>query len=194
MRDEHAGRRWRLFVAAPVPPPAAEALWRQLEPMRRRHPHARWLPPEQLHATLVFVGPIDPTRAGVLSRAISAVSAGQPRFAVSTGAGDGRADNRRGGVAWLRLAEGSSAVRRLALSLDQAMATNTYHSPPPRPHVTVARRVAEALLADLRVHSAGVAADWIVDAVVLFRSRTLPTGAHYEAISAHPLTEGHASP
>ena len=46
----------RLFLALPLSDGAAEELWRSWEPLRFSSPAVRWIPPEQFHLTLEFLG------------------------------------------------------------------------------------------------------------------------------------------
>ena len=176
--------RWRLFVAAPLPQSAAAALWKALAGIRERHPEARWMPAEHYHATLVFLGSTHPARVAEIGAAIdrAAGAAGGP-FDVVTAEGSGRAGGRRGGVAWRRFDEGRNRMEDLASSVDREIGSGTYtSSAPPRPHVTVARRVDEALLADLRATARELRIPWCVERIVLFRSHTGPRGSTYEEL------------
>src|SRR5438034_4707351 len=105
---------WRTFVAAPVPDEAAARLWRALEPLRGRYPSARWAKLEQLHATLVFLGQTRAADVPRLEAALDASAANHAPFEVETIDAGGRADDRRGGVAWLRLDDPQHRLRDLA--------------------------------------------------------------------------------
>ncbi len=179
-----AGERWRLFVATALPGAAAAALWQSLARLRDRHPQARWLPPEQYHVTLVFLGSTDPARLAEIRRVIGEVAVSNARFAASTGSGGGRPDNRRGGVAWVRLAGGRHQLASIALALDRALGTRQYERQRPLPHVTVARRVTGGLIADLRAASTSFGVEWPVERISLFRSHTGPRGSVYEELAA----------
>jgi 2'-5' RNA ligase len=180
--------RWRLFVAAPLRPPAAGALWDSLAGLRAAHPEARWMPRDQYHATLVFLGSTEPRRVPEIGRAIGAVAAASERFAVLTGEGGGRAGGRRGGVAWLRLAGGREKLEELAWAVDREIGSGLFNpAAPPRPHVTVARRVDEALLADLRDTARDLRLPWRVERLVLYRSHTGPRGSAYEELTSAEL-------
>jgi RNA 2',3'-cyclic 3'-phosphodiesterase len=178
---------WRLFVAAPLPPAAADALWTALAEVRGRHADARWIPPDQLHLTLVFLGTTDaaevPRLTAQIDRATQPVSA----FTVSTGDGGGRPANHRSGVAWLRLAAGDRQVAALARAVDDALGSGAYAERQPMAHVTVARRVDRRLIDDLRAASSAIDVSWQVERVVLYRSHTGPAGARYEELASAGL-------
>lgn len=160
--------------------------------MRTRHPLVRWLPPNKLHLTLVFLGSTEPGRAGAISAACAEVAARHESFEVATGDGGGRAGGRRGGVAWLRLADGGHEVAHLSLDIDEAIGSHTFDAThAPRPHLTVARRVSEAALVDLGTVADAIRLTWKVDQVVLFRSHTDPGGSRYEKVASVDLTGVH---
>ncbi|HLB44977.1 MAG TPA: RNA 2',3'-cyclic phosphodiesterase [Candidatus Limnocylindrales bacterium] len=183
--------RWRLFVAAPLPEDAAAAAWQALAEVRQRHPEARWLAPEKLHLTLVFLGQTDAREVERIAAAIASVAANHERYPIATGEGGGRISDRRGGVAWLRLTDGARETAAIALELDQALATATYDAGrPPHPHLTLARGVDQAALDDLRSAAREFRLAWTADRLVLFRSHTDPHGSRYEELASTRLSGG----
>jgi 2'-5' RNA ligase len=149
------------------------------------------MPAEQYHATLAFLGSTDPGRVSDISAAIRVVAATCEPFDLVTGEGSGRAGGRRGGVAWLRLAGGRQQVEELARAVDREIGSGLYTAAnPPRPHVTVARRVDEALLDDLRAISPDLLVSWRVERIVLYRSHTGPRGSVYEELTSAQLRQG----
>jgi len=149
--------------------------------LRARHPAVRWLTPDKLHLTLVFLGPTDPASIEGLAAAVRSVADRHAAFDVSTGAAGGRINDGRGGVVWLRLTEGADRVTRLALELDGEIGSRTYDGQrQPRPHLTVARGATEDALRDLGAAAGDLRLGWMVNRIVLFRSHTELTGSRYE--------------
>lgn len=149
----------------------------------------RWLPPNKLHLTLVFIGASDAGRVPLLTQAISGVATRHAEFEVATGEAGGRVGGHRGGVSWLRFAHGGHEVAQLALDIDDAIGSRTYDARnAPRPHLTVARGVSERTLADLRESVMGVSITWTIDRISLFRSYTDPAGSRYEELAQARLT------
>jgi 2'-5' RNA ligase len=168
---------------------AAARVWEALAQVRTVHPLVRWLPINKLHLTLVFLGQTDASRVPLLAESVASVAARHECFDVATGDAGGRIGGRRGGVAWLRLAHGGHEVAQLSLDLDDALGSATYNDTvAPRPHLTVARHVTEACLADLRTVAAQVTLGWTVNQIVLFRSHTNPKGSIYEQLTSEPLS------
>lgn len=184
----------RLFLAGVVPDAVKQALHAQLEPVRAATRQARWLPPDTLHLTLVFLGsvpdasvlPLQAAFGGVCGRhhAVKLMFAGvetfgptrSPRVLATTLAGD---------------------VEEL-----QALVTDARHAAealvpleaerPFRPHLTVAR--ARSTHGDLllgRCRSAlarGLEGAFVLREVALMRSDTLPGGAVHSALARWTLS------
>jgi len=167
---------------------AVARVWEALAEVRAIHPQVRWLPPNKLHLTLVFLGPTDPGSVELISTAIAQVARSHRRFDVATGDAGGRLGGRGGGVAWLRLADGGQEVGQLSLELDDAIGSQTFDANrPPHPHLTVARAVSETAMHDLQAVVETVQLTWPVDRIVLFRSHTEPRGSRYEELTAASL-------
>jgi 2'-5' RNA ligase len=146
-----------------------------------------------LHLTLVFLGATDAGRLPQIESALATVATRHAPYTARTGEAGARIDDRpnarRGGVAWLRLADGGHETSRLALDVDAVLGGSEYdaiHSP--RPHVTVARNVHHAEFEALREVGRTLHVEWLSSRIALFRSYTSPTGSRYEAISIHQLT------
>ena len=140
----------RLFVALPVAPGARRAVGERVEAERRSLPPARWVRPENLHLTLVFLGELDPDRVGPLAAALAPAFAAHPPLRLRlAGAGcfpppsmDGWRKPAR--VAWIGVeAEGGEAgLRALQAGATAAAAAAVGHRPDERPwspHLTLAR-------------------------------------------------------
>jgi RNA 2',3'-cyclic 3'-phosphodiesterase len=186
--------RWRLFLAAPVPERAATQIWSALEPLVQSYPAARWAKRDQLHATLVFLGQTDAADVERLTDAMSQAANAHAPFEVMTDGAGGHVDDRRGGVAWLRLDDGQRDLRNLARDLDWRIGSNVYAVSRPRPHVTVARRIDEALLADLTELAKRVPVTCRIDRIGLYRSHSDPGGSRYESLAERLLTGDRSTP
>lgn len=156
--------------------------------LRARHPDARWLPPHKLHLTLVFLGQTDSRDVQRIAAVTAAVAERHRAYEVVTGDGGGRVHTQRGGVCWLRLAEGGRETSQLALDLDADLGSATYDAThPPHPHLTLARGIDRAALDDVRSTARGLTLRWVADRLVLFRSHTDPAGSVYEELAEFAL-------
>ena len=184
-------------MAAPLPADAAARTWSALAELRGRHPDARWLPPDKLHLTLVFLGQTHAGEVERISAAAAAVAGRHEPYAAATGEGGGRLSDHRGGVCWLRLASGGPETAAIALELDAQMGSATYDAArPPHPHLTLARGIDQATLDDVRAAARDLSLRWTADRLVVFRSYTDPKGSIYEQLASFPLgvSAGGAAP
>jgi 2'-5' RNA ligase len=171
-----------------MPAAAAEEATRAMAALRARHPDARWLPPHKLHLTLVFLGQTESRDVQRIAAVTAAVAERHRAYEVVTGHGGGRVHTERGGVCWLRLAEGGRETSQLALDLDAEIGSATYDAThPPHPHLTLARGIDRATLDDVRSTAKGLTLRWTADRLVLFRSYTDPHGSVYEELAAFDL-------
>ncbi|MBA2487907.1 MAG: RNA 2',3'-cyclic phosphodiesterase [Chloroflexi bacterium] len=175
--------RWRLFVALPLPPLVALALYEDLAAVRSRHREARWTALEALHVTLAFLGPVPAERVSALVVRLAAITRSHPGFELSLGSGGGRTRRDGDGVAWISVATGADQVIRLSRDVRSGLDLDARRGGRP-PHVTVARRASDPLiveLADARPREPTLT--WRADAVVLFRSHLEPRAARYETVT-----------
>jgi len=166
-----------------------------LAPYRDAHPTARWTTPDAFHLTLLFLGAVDPAQADRLAAVARDVATRGRPFAVRTGAAAGTLRDSEGGVAWLRLADGSHEVSLLSDALAErippaAIAGQRAPRRAPAAHLTVARKATQALIDDLAEERYGpVAAAWTADRIVLMRSHLGPERARYGTLAMTRLGE-----
>ena len=155
------------------------------------------MPVENLHQTLVFLGGVPQSDVARIVSPIEPIVDRTPPFEVSIGKGSGRPRREDDGVAWLTLDRGGADTSELARELHSALIpwlgptrggrrgrpVSTAH----RPHVTVARRASESLIAELGSLHPEPSIAWRADHVVLFRSHLGPPGARYVALHDLPL-------
>ncbi|WP_265571164.1 RNA 2',3'-cyclic phosphodiesterase [Sphingomicrobium nitratireducens] len=169
----------RLFVALPLPPALVDAL---LDAMDGDPEGLRWVPEEQLHCTLRFIGPVERPLANEIADALAGCVVPSPTIAVD---GVGIFDHRRHGALWARIVP-KAALQPLHAKLDR-MLVRLGLEPERRaflPHVTLARWSGGAI--DARGwaarHAGLTCAPVTVDRFTLFESRLGRHGPSYEAI------------
>jgi RNA 2',3'-cyclic 3'-phosphodiesterase len=167
----------RLFVALALP-----ALVRtQLAALAGGIPGARWVPPENYHLTLRFIGEIEAWRAEEVDAALGAIRA--PRFDLAL-AGIGHFE-KGGRIQSLHVtAERSEALARLQAKVETALQRSGLGPERRRfaPHVTLARTDrAETgkLVAFLQTHALFRAGPVPVEHFTLFSSHLGKEAAHY---------------
>ena len=82
---ERKGYPVRLFVAVPLEEGMRRELYRDLEPCRRDSPGIKWVRPEVMHITLVFLGEIQEGRLGELKRDLEGMDLSGGPFYITFG-------------------------------------------------------------------------------------------------------------
>ncbi len=174
----------RLFVAIRPPEEVRDLLVDAMDDS----PALRWVPEDNIHLTLRFVGEVERPAAEDLARELERLRS--PGFELRL-KGVGKFDQRNGGALWAGV-EPREPLGALAAKVERACQQagleperRAYH-----PHITLARwnrRNAEAVEAFLRRNGDLASALFAVDSFVLFESRLSRHGAHYEAVAEYPL-------
>ena len=178
----------RAFLAVVPPTPVLDALAERIEGLAPTEPPVRWLPRQQWHVTLQFLGAVDDAEA--LADAVGSVVAELRPFAARLAGGGAFPSAQRATVLWAgvedpaplaALAEAvGHAIARLGYSLDE----RAYH-----PHVTVARAPRPRSLSHL-VEGLGagpLGPRWTVEDLALVVSDTRPQGAVHTEWTRRPL-------
>lgn len=173
----------RLFLAIRPPQDIRDRLVDRMDDS----PVLRWIPDDNLHLTLRFVGEVERPVAEDLAAALA-----QVRFEPFdvTVRGVGQFDRRAGGAIWVGI-EPRTEIAALAASVDRAC-QRAGQEPEQRafhPHITVARyRRAESEAARdfVRRNTALEAGTFRVDEFRLYESRLSRHGALYDEVAAYP--------
>ena len=185
--DGLGSRSLRLFVAFDVSTDAADAVARAVEPWVTALPTARWVPRENWHVTVKFLGQTWPRLEGWIRERVRDVARRHgpaPTRLTAMGSFPGRGRAR---VLWAGMDDETGALRRIAAALDEALRREFRPETRPfSPHLTVARseppvRLPEGFVAPLPPVA------FTVDRVVLFRSHLRRPAPRYEPIEAFPL-------
>lgn len=174
----------RLFVAIRPPEQIRDLLIDAMDDA----PTLRWVPDDNLHLTLRFIGEVERPLASDLAAALVRVRCESFSLRI---AGVGRFDQRNGGAVWAGV-EPKAPVVTLASKVERACQSagleaerRAFH-----PHITLARygRSAKADVEPLLRRNAGLSSDpFSVNAFTLFESRLSRHGAHYEEVASFVL-------
>jgi 2'-5' RNA ligase len=187
----------RLFVALPVPEAVRREVRRRAAGLRERLPRARWVDPDLIHVTLLFLGEVEPGPAAALAAALGSACAPFPAMSLRlAGAGTFPA-GRPARVAWVGVAAPAPLTDLQAAVAAAARATlgETRETAPDqrpyRPHVTLARcpspwprGAAEKFVA---AFPGEIGPPFAATAVVLVESRLSPRGPSYRNLAELPL-------
>lgn len=130
----------RLFIAIELP----DEIKRQLEGMRTEIPGSRWVPLEQIHLTLAFLGDVDDATLGPLAGALSAIKA--PGFNLRFSGTGCFPDRRHPRVLWGGLEPEPLLISLASLVREAVLGCNIpLEERPFSPHITLARLKFHAL-------------------------------------------------
>jgi RNA 2',3'-cyclic 3'-phosphodiesterase len=184
----HDAKGSRLFVAFAVSDAALDEVVRAVEPWRARFPEARWVPRENMHVTLKFLGRTVPSLETWVRQQIGAVAAGYGPVATRlTGLGS-FPSRSRGRVLWMGIEDPEEAFTRLAGALDVALEGS--FAPETRAfsaHLTVARSDPPLKLDGRATGTPVEPVRFRVEEIVLFRSHLRRPAPRYEPIATFAL-------
>lgn len=186
----------RLFLGIDVGADARRALGEAIEKVRRRAPDAKWVPSENLHATLVFLGWIQDDRLEALRRAVEEVAARHCVARLRLAGGGSFGTKKRPRVLFAALEGEVQPLAEAQADLETSMEAFG-HRPekrPYHPHVTLARardpRGDGALAACVEPLGGVERLPVEVREIVLYESTLSRSGPRYEALQRAPLLGG----
>jgi RNA 2',3'-cyclic 3'-phosphodiesterase len=187
----------RLFVAVPIPEPAARSVAALVEgvratdgaaivgPVRRGGNDVRWVRLESLHVTLRFLGPTPDEQLAGVGEAVRNVAAGGQPFDVQLARAGAFPHPDRPRVLWIGVTDGATELSDLALALNSSLARQGWPVDERafRPHLTLARsdgvRAGPRLARRLMNAADGFSVTWRAEQMVLFESLTGGGPARY---------------
>ena len=174
----------RLFTAIEIP----EAVRLQLSLLQGGLPGARWMPRENMHLTLRFIGEVDEAVARDIDDLLAEIRA--PAFTLALN-GVGEFGRKEGRTLWAGVVSGD-ALQHLAAKIESALqrmglpAERRKYSP----HVTLARQKDVPLTGIqefLTTHALFQSPPFEVNQFALFSSRQSGKGSRYRVESVYPL-------
>jgi 2'-5' RNA ligase len=183
--------RLRLFVAVRVPEPHLRQIDTQIESFKRRFSEARWIPVENQHVTLKFLGSTPTERLDAVKKVLRVVAVSHAAARVSLTQVGAFPSAKRARVLWVGLADPSRVLVALASDVERGLEPLGYPAEERAftPHLTLARYRVPARLADVLPRLDHDLEPFTVDRLVLFRSRLLRSGARYEPLDEFWLRE-----
>lgn len=179
----------RLFLAATLPPGHLDSLEPAVASLKARLPRARWIPRQNWHITLSFLGQVPDAKLPGIIRAAERTAAEmqtiQSRL-MGLGAFPGK---HRARVLWVGVADVQKGLAQLAARLGEACGApdvRTYH-----PHLTLARFNVPASIEEVIGQAEPLELErscFQVDRVVLFRSDPGRQGSVYVALAEFGLS------
>jgi 2'-5' RNA ligase len=181
----------RLFVAIEIPETVKDAVEEVFAPWRERFPTARWVPRENLHVTLKFLGRTWPRLEDWVPAQVGAAAADVLPFAARLRGVGSFPSAKRGRALWAGFEE-TDLITDLATEIEAALVDEfPAEKRPFHPHLTVARSDPPLKLPVGYSGTELESDEWEVDRVVLFRSHLGRPAPRYEPLARFPLGAGH---
>jgi 2'-5' RNA ligase len=178
----------RLFVAVDISDEARARLTQAAGELRERVAAGRWVPPENWHVTMKFLGSTWPRLVEWVETTCAEVAAANESLETSLEGLGAFPHGRRARVLWAGLGDAEERLARIASALDAALVDEFKPEKRAfRPHLTIARfgpptSLGEAL-SELEVSSE----PFRIDRLVLYRSHLQRPVPRYESLREFPL-------
>jgi RNA 2',3'-cyclic 3'-phosphodiesterase len=200
MPGEQRPRNHRLFVALEPPDAVRRRLAAMAAELRRTAGRGadeiRWVPAENVHLTLQFLGAVPEERVPDVEEAVRAAAAAARPLSLEVRGAGGFPNARRPRVVWAGVDGDVAALAALVADLGRRLAPLGF-PPEGRPfsaHLTLGRaregRGAPGIGGALASAAASAGVPWRATEVVLFESHLSPKGPRYEAVLHAALAAG----
>ncbi|HVT61678.1 MAG TPA: RNA 2',3'-cyclic phosphodiesterase [Thermoanaerobaculia bacterium] len=183
----------RLFIAVEIPEAVRREVKRRMAGLRERLPRARWVDPEVMHLTLLFLGETAGGRLPELAARLRAAFASHPQLALRLAGGGTFPPGRPARVAWIGVAAPPAFAEVQAAAVRAAVET-IEHEPdkrPFQPHLTLARCPAPWPRGAAEKFAAAfpgeIGPPFMVARGVLMESKLSPRGPRYREVESLPL-------
>jgi 2'-5' RNA ligase len=187
--------RTRTFIGVGVGDgiPAAAATLQQT--LNRYGASVNWVPPDNMHVTLLFLGEVDDRDLPGVCRAVSRVAATEPPFEMRVSGVGAFPTPRRPKTVWAGVTDGAIELVRLHSGLETALIEMGAYRREERaytPHLTLGRVRTEAdgqaLAVDLPKHLAWSGGQTTVNEVLVYASDLRRDGPVYSVLARGPLS------
>jgi len=176
----------RLFVALPLPEDLQERLAALGEPL----PGVRWLPPENLHVTLRFIGEVEGHQAREIDAELARIE--MPAFPVTVRGIECHGNGSKARMLWVGVdSDGALATLQGRVEAALRRAGVAPEGRKFRPHVTLARiksNPGARLQSFLSRNGLFRSAPFRADHFVLYSSLLTPAGSRYTPEAHYPLS------
>jgi 2'-5' RNA ligase len=178
----------RLFVAIPIPDEAARAVQAAIEPWQTMLPEVRWIPRENWHVTVWFLGPTHPRSVPWVRERFARVSATTAPLDTRISGVGAFPSLHRARVLWVGIEDADEQMAALAAAIQDSLASEL--APVSRsftPHVTLGRSDLPMVLPQAFGATPLESERFRVDSIVLIRSHLRRPVPLYERVEVYPM-------
>lgn len=183
----------RAFVGVRIDPETTQKISEEQSKLQRKLTGLRWVPRENLHFTLKFLGPVPENKIAPITSALQQPIRAVPRFSIIARGIGVFPDIRRPRVLWVGLE--SKTLATLATEVERALEPLGFAREKRafQPHLTIGRwrgfgsSPTQITKATESWKEYGFGSFWVEEAI-LFQSVLKPQGAVYSALEVFPLS------
>jgi RNA 2',3'-cyclic 3'-phosphodiesterase len=185
---EGEGPKQRLFLAVEVPGSARQVVDAAIRPWRDSFPNARWVPPENWHVTLKFLGWTSSRLAQRVGETVGGIVAVHAPITSRLRGLGAFPSHGRARVLWAGIDDPSSNLSAVVADLEEGLAEEfrpemrRFHA-----HLTVARSEPPLRLPASYAATPLLSDPFVADRVVLFRSHLEAGSTTYEPLRTFAL-------
>ena len=178
----------RLFVALEIPDHAKDVAEAAFAPWRQEFPKARWVPRENMHVTLKFLGRTWPRLSGWVPERIGEAVVEFEAFETRLEGVGSFPSAKRGRAVWAGFDDDEERLTELAGAIDVSLEDEFGSEKRPfHAHLTMARSDPPLKLPPSYTSTPLESEPWLVDHVTLFRSHLGRPAPRYEPLGRFPL-------
>lgn len=182
----------RLFVAIPLPEDVMDLIDAALEPWRTVLPMVRWVPRENWHVTMRFLGSMPPSSVPSVRERLARVAGTTAPIGTRVHGVGAFPSLRRAHVLWAGIDDDLGELAILATAIRESLASELGHEDRPfTPHVTVGRSAKHPVALQGGFGTTLLESErFLLEEFVLMRSRLRRPASAYERIETYPMRRG----
>lgn len=186
--------RTRTFIAVEIDDAVRDRAVALQTTLAKTGAEVKWVEPESMHVTLLFLGEVDDRELHSVCRAVTNVAAQVPPFTLAFGGVGAFPTPRRPKVVWAGITDGADQLRVLYGKLEERMLDLGCYRTEERgytPHLTLGRvkgaTDGELLAPELTKHLSWSGGRVAASQVTVFSSRLERDGPEYTVLGRGPL-------
>jgi 2'-5' RNA ligase len=186
--------RLRTFIAVDIGKPIRDRAVALQEKLAQTSSAVKWVEPENLHVTLLFLGEVDDREVPTICRVVAEQTQRHPAFSLSIERVGCFPNARRPRILWIGVGQGTQELCALHDGLEPPLLDLGCYRREERkytPHITLGRvkseRPADQLAAALATHAGWQGGQTIVNEILVMSSKLTPQGPIYTVLSRAKL-------
>jgi 2'-5' RNA ligase len=183
----------RTFIAVRLPEDIRRRVAEIGRKLKESGADVKWVPEENLHVTIKFIGPVEPVRLSALASAVEQAAKGTAPFTVSVGGAGAFPKILRPSVVWVGITSGAEELTALAGRVESFAEEAGFPREERKfsPHITVGRVKTPAgmqkLSASLEQFKFVEAGSFTIGTVSVMKSQLTPSGPVYSVMAEYEL-------